>query len=404
MLAAHAGCEPEVAAITEAAMRGEIDFAESLHRARRAARRAGRRRPRRGRDAVVLTPGARTLIRTLRRLGYRCGDRQRRLRLRHRPPRRRARARLRASPTGWRSRRSPHRRGRSNRSSTAPPRPQALRDFADAVGRPAGPDRRDRRRRQRPRHAADRRARDRLQRQAAGAGGRRHRRSTCPTSTRSLFLLGISREEVEVADGEGVSLRLPGHDDLLQGDRTLLPVTPTPAGAQDREGRGLHGDGHAGQRAGQFFESLVVPHQESRRQRLPAEPSTSVSSSSLLARYRSERSTSLHRRTPTAPPPATSVAHGGRSRPGPGRPRDPFGQQLAGHRRLALPALAERPVMVGDAVGVGRLGVPEQNEGRHGSPADGVDSAVDVDDLARRGREPVREQRHGRLGRPAPGR
>src|SRR5918999_1724901 len=30
MLAAHAGCESEVAAITEAAMRGELDFEESL--------------------------------------------------------------------------------------------------------------------------------------------------------------------------------------------------------------------------------------------------------------------------------------------------------------------------------------------------------------------------------------
>ncbi len=73
MLAAHANCEPEVAAITESAMRGEIDFAESLHR--RVSLLAGL-------DAgaihsvaaaVVLTPGARTLIRTLHRLGYQCG-------------------------------------------------------------------------------------------------------------------------------------------------------------------------------------------------------------------------------------------------------------------------------------------------------------------------------------------
>ena len=32
MLAAHAGCDAEVAAVTEAAMRGELDFAESLRR------------------------------------------------------------------------------------------------------------------------------------------------------------------------------------------------------------------------------------------------------------------------------------------------------------------------------------------------------------------------------------
>src|SRR4029079_17280916 len=32
MLASHAGCEPEVTEITEAAMRGEFDFEESLRR------------------------------------------------------------------------------------------------------------------------------------------------------------------------------------------------------------------------------------------------------------------------------------------------------------------------------------------------------------------------------------
>ncbi|MGB3772705.1 MAG: phosphoserine phosphatase SerB [Rhodococcus sp. (in: high G+C Gram-positive bacteria)] len=73
MLAAKAGVENEVRAVTEAAMRGEIDFAESLHR--RVATLAGL-------DASViddvaedleLTPGARTTIRTLRRLGYHCG-------------------------------------------------------------------------------------------------------------------------------------------------------------------------------------------------------------------------------------------------------------------------------------------------------------------------------------------
>ncbi len=73
MLAAHAGVEDEVRAVTEAAMRGELDFGESLHR--RVATLAGL-------DATVidevaeaieLTPGARTTIRTLRRLGYHCG-------------------------------------------------------------------------------------------------------------------------------------------------------------------------------------------------------------------------------------------------------------------------------------------------------------------------------------------
>jgi phosphoserine phosphatase len=73
MLAAHAGREAEVRAVTEAAMRGEIEFAESLHR--RVATLAGL--PASCLDDVAaqirLTPGARTTIRTLKRLGYRCG-------------------------------------------------------------------------------------------------------------------------------------------------------------------------------------------------------------------------------------------------------------------------------------------------------------------------------------------
>ena len=73
MLAAHAGAEAAVAKVTEAAMRGEIDFAESLHR--RVATLAGL--PAEVLDEVAeqieLTPGARTTLRTLRRLGYHCG-------------------------------------------------------------------------------------------------------------------------------------------------------------------------------------------------------------------------------------------------------------------------------------------------------------------------------------------
>jgi phosphoserine phosphatase len=72
-LAARAGRAAEVARITAAAMNGELDFAESL-RARVAAL-AGL--PVEVLDEVrehlVLTPGARTLIRTLKRLGFRCG-------------------------------------------------------------------------------------------------------------------------------------------------------------------------------------------------------------------------------------------------------------------------------------------------------------------------------------------
>ncbi len=73
MLAARAGAAESVAAITEAAMRGELDFAESLHQ--RVATLAGL--PAELLDEIgeeiQLTPGARTTIRTLRRLGFHCG-------------------------------------------------------------------------------------------------------------------------------------------------------------------------------------------------------------------------------------------------------------------------------------------------------------------------------------------
>jgi phosphoserine phosphatase len=70
LLAAEAGREEEVAALTAAAMAGELDFETALRR--RVAALAGLdvAALARVRDAIVLTPGARTLIRTLRRLGY----------------------------------------------------------------------------------------------------------------------------------------------------------------------------------------------------------------------------------------------------------------------------------------------------------------------------------------------
>ena len=70
LLAAHAGREAEVAEVTARAMAGELDFAESLR---------GRVAALQGlpesvidavRDSVVLTPGARTLVRTLKRMGF----------------------------------------------------------------------------------------------------------------------------------------------------------------------------------------------------------------------------------------------------------------------------------------------------------------------------------------------
>ncbi len=71
MLAAHAGCEPEVARITEAAMRGELDFAESLLARVALLEGLDASALEQVYDDLVLAPGARTTIRTLKRLGYR---------------------------------------------------------------------------------------------------------------------------------------------------------------------------------------------------------------------------------------------------------------------------------------------------------------------------------------------
>ncbi len=173
MLAAKAGCEAEVAAVTERAMRGEIDFETSLRE--RVARLEGLPETALGEvyAAIVLAPGARTMVRTLRRLGYRFAvvsggftqitDRiaadleihfaaANELEIVGRPPHR----------SHHRAGGRPGRQGRG----TAGVR-QAGRD------RGGGHDR-DRRRRQRPRHALGRRARHRLQRQADGPRGGRH--------------------------------------------------------------------------------------------------------------------------------------------------------------------------------------------------------------------------------------
>ncbi|SEO75116.1 phosphoserine phosphatase [Actinacidiphila rubida] len=73
LFAAHAGCEAEVAEVTAAAMRGDLDFEQSLHA--RVALLAGLDVSvvDKVRAEVRLTPGARTLIRTLKRLGYQVG-------------------------------------------------------------------------------------------------------------------------------------------------------------------------------------------------------------------------------------------------------------------------------------------------------------------------------------------
>ena len=71
MLAAHAGHEPEVAAVTEQAMRGEIDFESALRERVRLLAGLDAAALDQVYDDIVITPGARTMVRTLRRLGYR---------------------------------------------------------------------------------------------------------------------------------------------------------------------------------------------------------------------------------------------------------------------------------------------------------------------------------------------
>jgi phosphoserine phosphatase len=73
LLAERAGVGPQVAEITERAMHGELDFAAAL-RERVALLRGLRRADLDAvRDALQLTAGARTLVRTLHRLGYHVG-------------------------------------------------------------------------------------------------------------------------------------------------------------------------------------------------------------------------------------------------------------------------------------------------------------------------------------------
>ena len=73
ILAARAGCADQVAKLTAATMRGDLDFTTSL--TERVALLAGleTRVLDQVRQELRLAPGARTLITTLGRLGYRCG-------------------------------------------------------------------------------------------------------------------------------------------------------------------------------------------------------------------------------------------------------------------------------------------------------------------------------------------
>ena len=165
MLAAHAGCGPEVARITEAAMRGELDFEESLRSRVALLEGVDAQCLDEVYDALELAPGARTLVRTLRRLGYRFaivsgGFSQITDRLAEDLGIHFARANELEIVDGRLT-------GRIvgdvvDRAGKA----EALRQFAAEVGVPQQAGDRDRGRRQRPRHAQRRRARHRLQRQA----------------------------------------------------------------------------------------------------------------------------------------------------------------------------------------------------------------------------------------------
>lgn len=69
-LADRAGVSDQVSAITAAAMAGQLDFAESLTARVRLLAGLTTEQILQVRDGLVLTPGAPTLVRTLKRLGY----------------------------------------------------------------------------------------------------------------------------------------------------------------------------------------------------------------------------------------------------------------------------------------------------------------------------------------------
>ncbi|GAA3695367.1 hypothetical protein GCM10022377_05270 [Zhihengliuella alba] len=73
LLAAHAGREEEVAAVTEAAMRGELDFAQSLHARVEALAGLEASVVEDVRRSVRLSPGARALVAAFRVAGHRVG-------------------------------------------------------------------------------------------------------------------------------------------------------------------------------------------------------------------------------------------------------------------------------------------------------------------------------------------
>jgi phosphoserine phosphatase len=70
LLAERRGCGHDVAAVTAAAMAGEVDFEDALRSRVRLLAGLDQSDLAAVRDAIALAPGARTLVRTLKRLGY----------------------------------------------------------------------------------------------------------------------------------------------------------------------------------------------------------------------------------------------------------------------------------------------------------------------------------------------
>ncbi|MGI9578691.1 MAG: phosphoserine phosphatase SerB [Microthrixaceae bacterium] len=73
LIATEAGCHERVQAVTSAAMAGELDFADALRQRVRLLAGLEVEALERARKQMRLTPGAKTFIRTLKRLGYTVG-------------------------------------------------------------------------------------------------------------------------------------------------------------------------------------------------------------------------------------------------------------------------------------------------------------------------------------------
>ena len=201
MLAAHAGVRgARSRASPTAAMRGELDFEAALR---------DRVALLEGLDATVLDQVYDAIVARARRphdgahaaparLPVR--DRLRRLQPDHRPARRRPRHPLRPRQRARDRRRQADRPDRRRRRR---PRRQGRRRCASSPPRSAYPSSaggRHRRRRQRPRHAQRRRPRHRLQRQARRSARPPTPSVNVPYLDAIMYLLGISREEIEAAD------------------------------------------------------------------------------------------------------------------------------------------------------------------------------------------------------------